>query len=251
MNQSLASSWNLRNLLICHGIILLMIGSFCFAPTHQCWDWLNVTVFKCLNHSLEGRPLWQLFWALANHKLADWVADLFFLGFFTASVLATPREFRWRQVARFLFCILYAACIIFVFNELLFRKYLKIAHPSPTVVVPDSIRLSHEITWLKVKDSAKQSFPGDHGTTAILFAVSYMFFSGRRLGLWGCLYAIFLCLPRMVTGAHWFSDIVIGSGSIVLFTLGWAFCTPFSHYVIFYLEKALSHLFSRPSRIKT
>jgi membrane-associated phospholipid phosphatase len=33
-------------------------------------------------------------------------------------------------------------------------------------------------------------------------------------------------MPRLITGAHWLSDVIVGSGTITIVFLSWAFCTP-------------------------
>jgi Kdo2-lipid A phosphotransferase len=79
---------------------------------------------------------------------------------------------------------------------------------------------------MSTKDDSSKSFPGDHGTTALLFAASFSYLAGWRLGLLASLYAAFLCMPRLITGAHWLSDVIVGSGTITILFLSWAFCTP-------------------------
>jgi membrane-associated phospholipid phosphatase len=44
-------------------------------------------------------------------------------------------------------------------------------------------------------------------------------------------------MPRLITGAHWLSDVLVGSGGIVLFFLSIAFCTP--------LANSLTHIGKR------
>ena len=105
---------------------------------------------------------------------------------------------------------------------------------SPTLVVENCVRLSEKISWMRIKDDSNKCFPADHATTAILFAATYAFYAGRRLGTAACAYAVFLCMPRMIVGAHWLSDVIIGSGSIALVLLSWAFCTPMH---VFCIEK--------------
>ena len=228
--------WNIKALLLCHIIVALMVSTWLWPVTRPAWEALDVWFFKLLNGTLRGHPTWQAFWALANHKLADWVEDFFVLGFFIAYVRKSPQKLR--SVASLLFIILYIAAIIYYVNCILFRETLRIEHPSPTLVVDNCVRLSHEIDWLKIKDSSSRSFPAYHGTTAVLFAASYTILAGRRLGFYASLYATFLCLPRLIAGSHWLSDIIVGSGSLTLLFLSWAFCTPFSQKCIDLFERS-------------
>ena len=219
-------TWKLKLLLLCHVIAVLLFVSLFWPVTKGCWEVVDIAFFKAINGTLEASPRWQMFWALANHKLADWVEDLCVLGFFIAYVRSAHKSLRLRKIAELIFCVLFIAAIIYFVNQKLFRENLNIPRLSPTLVVEDCVRLSQEIPWMKIKDSSSKSFPGDHGTTAVLFAASFFYLARWRLGLFACLYAVFLCMPRLITGAHWLSDVIVGSGSITLFFLGLAFCTP-------------------------
>lgn len=219
-------AWKLKTLLLWHIIGALLFASLFWPLTKTYWEMLDVAFFKMINSSLRDRPTWQLFWALANHKLADWVEDLCVLAFFFTYVKQAPKLLRPRKIAELLFCVLYIAAIIYFVNQKLFRENMDIPRLSPTLVVDDSVRLSQEIPWMKIKDGSSKSFPGDHGTTALLFAASFTYLAGWRLGILASLYAAFLCMPRLITGAHWFSDIIVGSGTITIIFLSWAFCSP-------------------------
>jgi membrane-associated phospholipid phosphatase len=221
-----SKTWKLKILLLCHILSAMLFASLFWPVTHVYWESIDVAFFKLVNSTLRERPYWQLFWALANHKLADWVEDLCVLCFFVAYVRQAHRNLRKRKVAELLFCVLYIGAIIYFINRMLFRENLDIPRLSPTLVVDDSVRLSEEISWMSIKDDSSKSFPGDHGTTALLFAASFSYLAGWRLGLLASLYAAFLCMPRLITGAHWLSDVIVGSGTITILCLSWAFCTP-------------------------
>lgn len=241
-----STDWKLKTLLLWHLPIAFLIGSFAWAPTREWWDSIDASFFHFWNGSLEGRPAWQTFWALANHRMADWVEDVCILAFFIAHLAKSHKELRRRKRAELLFCVFYLACVIYFVNRLLFRSYIHIPRDSPTLFFDSSILLSEKIDWLSIKDISIKSFPADHATTALLFAGSFSYFASWRMGMAAFLYAAFLCLPRLVTGAHWLSDVVVGSGCISIFFLSWAFCTP--------LHKKLTDLFewllSLPSRLR-
>ncbi len=237
-----------KRLLLCWALAALLLITLFSPLTTAFWEVIDIAFFKCINGTLRDSPRWQLFWALANHKLADWVEDICVLGFFIAYVKQGIKGLRLRRVAELLFCVLYIALIIYCVNKTLFREHLDIPRLSPTLVVDNSVHLSDHISWLKIKDDSYKSFPGDHGTTALLFAASFTYFAGWRLGLLASLYAAFLCMPRLITGAHWLSDVLVGSGAITLFFLSIAFCTPLSRVCIDALEcflKAIGKAFSQ------
>lgn len=240
------SSWKLKTLLLWHLIVAVTIATFLMPATAVYWKKLDVAFFKLVNGSLRGNSNWQTFWALANHKLADWVEDVCILGFYIAYVAKAHKELRLKKASQLVFCVLYIAAILYFINRLLFRKTWQIPRESPTLVVDGSIRLSDYISWLHIKDDSTKSFPGDHATTALLFAASYIYLARWRVGLFAAFYAAFLCMPRLITGAHWLSDVIIGAGSITIICLSWAFCTPLAEVASSSIEK----FFRRLSRIR-
>jgi len=218
--------WRLKTLLLCHILGGILLTSLFWQPTYAFWHAIDVSFFQMINSSLQDRPMWQLFWAAANHKLADWIEDFVFLIFFFYHVKSYSKMARSRKIGELVFCLLYSAAIIYFINRLLLREHCNIPRLSPTLSLDNVVHLSDEIPWLSIKDSSSKSFPGDHGTTAILFATILSLLSRKRIAILACLYAAFLCLPRLITGAHWLSDVLVGSGCIVLISLSWAFCTP-------------------------
>lgn len=226
LSSNESAKWRLKPLLLLHIIAALLFASLFWPVTKVYWQVIDVGFFKMINSTLKGNPNWQLFWAMANHKLADWVEDLCVLLFFIAYVKQATTSERLHRVSQLIFCVLYIGAIIYFVNQLFFRENFTIARLSPTLSVEGSVRLSQEIPWMKVKDVSSKSFPGDHGTTALLFAASFSYLAGWRLGILASLYAAFLCMPRLITGAHWLSDVVVGSGTITLVFLSWAFCSP-------------------------
>lgn len=244
---SIPTSWNFKRLFFCHALAAILLISLFLPAAQGLWAVLDIPFFKWINSSLEGHPRWQIFWALANHKWADWIEDLCVLLFFVAYVRQASQGLRIRRIAELLICILYIAAILYFVNKTLFREHLKIPRLSPTLVVDSSFRLSEHLSWLKIKDDSSNSFPGDHATTAILFAAVLSYLSTWRLGLLASCYAAFLCMPRLITGAHWLSDVIVGSGAIALIFLSWLFCTPLFDKC----TQSLERLFRKIFRIKS
>lgn len=231
--------WNWKRIIGCHILILLLFASLVMPWTHHLWQKIDTFIFHSLNGSLYMNKGWQLFWALANHRYADWLEDIVILTFYSLSIFKLPKFQRLKRVSQFIFCLLFIALTIVLINRLLCRDLLSLRRASPTLTLETGVRLSEEIPWMDIKDVTTKSFPADHATSALLFAVTFAFFSGRRLGSAAIFYAIFLCLPRLFAGAHWFSDIVIGTGSILLFAFAWGFYTPLQGKISGLIEKSL------------
>lgn len=228
-----------KPLLLSLSAILLLLGSFLWPVTFAFWQSLDTVSFKFLNHTLEGHPWVQVFWAIVNHRKADLVEDAIFILFFILAIRAAPKEKRIRRTAEFIFCIILAGSVIYFVNRTFLRNHVLIPRTSPSLVITPCIRLSKEVPWMTVKDETVSCFPGDHATTLLFFTVLYTFYAGRKLGTYAALYAIFRILPRLIVGAHWASDIIVGSGCLVLFFLSLALCTPFHIWMIDKIEKIL------------
>jgi membrane-associated phospholipid phosphatase len=238
---------NWKPILYCHLVIAFLLGTYFFPPTRTLWDALDVAAFKWFNATLKGPTWWQTFWAFANHKLTDWVEDLIFIAFFVIAVRAAPKPERMKKIAEFIFLVLLAANIIFFVNRVLFRETFEMPRLSPSLVVKPCIRLSDEIHWLSIKDDATASFPGDHATTLMIFVFGYTLIAGFKLGRYALAYAIFRSLPRLITGAHWLSDIAVGSTVITLFCLSWTLFTPIRYKAVDLIERIARSL-RRPAQ---
>lgn len=215
-----------KPLLLSLGIIAFLCVTF-FSPwTYPVWHSIDVAVFKFLNETIrDSKPL-QYFWAALNHKRMDLVEDVIFLLFFIWGVVSAPRNKRWHKIAQFVFVIAFAATVVQFVNRTYFRYNTPFPRHSPSLVVTPCVRISEEIPWKHVKDETVASFPGDHATTLLLFGLLYTPFVPRKLSRAAWAYILLRTLPRLVLGAHWFSDIAVGSLSIALFFASCFLYTP-------------------------
>jgi len=130
-------------------------------------------------------------------------------------------------------CMLLAAVVIKQCGNL-----LSIRHPSPTLVFRNANRLS-KLVDIAAKDASRNSFPGDHGMMLMIFAAFMARYFGRRAFLAAACIVVIFSMPRIASGAHWFSDIYMGSLTIVCITLSWFLLTPASDRCAAKIEKIL------------
>lgn len=227
----------IKSLLLCHLLMAVLLCSFFCSYTRVYWNYIDHAFFHFLNDPMENNTLLQHFWAFSNHKMADWVEDGIYGLLFITYILSPSAKSRTRKAAEFAFCVLLIGIILYSVNRIIFREQLTIYRDSPTMVIEHCVRLSKEIPWLKIKDFSPKCFPADHATTAILLAFTFSYIARGKPRVIACLYSVFLCLPRMATGAHWLSDMIVGSGSIVLFFLSWTYCTPLQTKTVAILER--------------
>lgn len=108
---------------------------------------------------------------------------------------------------------------------------LPVSHPSPTLTF-DNINRVSELTGIPTKDASSDSFPGDHGMMLMIFACFMLRYFSQGAFAIALLIVVIFSMPRVMIGAHWFTDIAVGSLSIVLVGMGWVLLTPLSDKII-------------------
>lgn len=215
-----------------------LLGSLFFPPFDGLWQRFDLAVFRLTNESLAWGYPWQVIWALTNHRAFDAVAGSVFMVIFLFFIFrGRGLEVRCIRLAAGAFIFAWTVMVLDFSSDWVFN----FRHPSPTLVMEGALRLSELVPWVKLKDASGASFPGDHGTALIMFTVLTGFYAGWRLGGIAALAAVFFVLPRLMSGAHWFSDVAVGSVSVALVGLALALATPLHALVI----RALSSVISR------
>lgn len=225
----------MKRILISHLIVLSLLASWWVFP--QFWDHLDLITFKFCNGFIGKSPFWQRFWAtLSNHR-ADWLHDVVFFAFFVPYLFFG--ENKRRKALSFIIGIVFSALVIFTVNKTFFPKVVICERHSPTAVLQDTFRLKTLVADVKLKDRSTSSYPGDHATTAVFFSYFAFYLLGWRRALFCTAYAVFFCMPRLVAGAHWMTDIVMGSLPIALLSTSYFIGFGLFTFLINYTEAYL------------
>lgn len=209
-------------------------------------------VFHSLNAPLAGHPLAAKFWAIASMRLADALAAVLMF----ACIVRSGWIFSAAQVRRALFAFLAALALLLLIRVGPFAALVRLLHwqhGGPSLVVPGAVLLSDlfpdwHAVW-EIKDSSVRSFPGDHASVLLLWALFLWPFArwGQRLLI------VVLCLafmlPRLVAGAHWTADVLIGGTAVSLLAYGWGCCTPFAAKAADLLERLSAPLLKPLARL--
>ncbi|MBI5274496.1 MAG: phosphatase PAP2 family protein [Chlamydiales bacterium] len=203
------------------------------------WDIIDTASYLFFNSWIASSLLSQTFWAIMNHSLNDWVFDVIMLFFVIAYIFSKKSEKSYRSVQIFLL-ILFCALVTIFINRYLLPDIFNIRRLSPSLVIEKSVRLSHHIPWLKIKETHKACFPSDHGTTTIFFTLIIFYLMGKKYGLLSLFFSLLYSLPRMVVGAHWLTDALIGSFSISALSLTLFLDLGILHQLTTYIVSPLS-----------
>ena len=74
---------------------------------------------------------------------------------------------------------------------------------------------------------------------------SQWLYAGGRIGRLAVVVAIIFLAPRLVVGAHWASDILVGSAGVCLVSLSLAIATPVQAIVVDGLTVVMQRRFER------
>lgn len=219
--MSIFNRWRLVPLLVYNGIAAMFIVSWLFAPTRVYWDILDKKTFFLLNGSLQHGDAWQLFWAFANVRVFDLLPACCLFFIFGHYILADNRKFLQQRLAEFLLVAFYTVVSLIISKEITEMPRL-----SPSLELTPSYRLSELVPWVGAKDFANKSFPGDHSMVLFMWTLCVGFYARISHLLATLAASIVFSLPRLVGGAHWLTDDIIGGLAIALITCSWLLYTP-------------------------
>ena len=218
---------------------VVLLVSWFVEPTRSFWLAIDLQFFRATNDTLAwGRP-WQTLWAVANIRAVDLLSALSMVGLYAHYGFRRGRE----QLGRFLAVGLMIASLLVVAKR--FADALSTVHRrSPTLLYDDAYRLSELAPWISTKDTAVDSFPGDHCMVLIICAGIISFYLPRAWSAIAWIFAVLFSVPRLMSGAHWLSDNLVGSVAIAGFLLTWVLATPLHSVISDWFERFL-HRFRR------
>jgi membrane-associated phospholipid phosphatase len=197
-----------------------LAASWIFPPFAGLWSWLDHQTFYTLNGSLAVGKTWQTVIAYANARAFDLVGGTMLVGLMSLYVVRTERVRKrsgWSGIATFLVLVAVGRAIYF---DGVMNGVLGYSRPSPTLVLSQSIRLTELLPGIATKDASPWCFPSDHGYFVLCVALFLTGNAGWRLATAGWLVAVLLTLPRLISGAHWLSDILVGSLMFAVLSVG-------------------------------
>jgi len=231
------ASWRWPALLGLHLLAALVLASWLWPTTRELWDLADDAAYRALNGSLEGRPVWMALWAFASTRLFDVLAG----GLMLALLIRQDWTFRRHELRPALFTFIALLAMLLVVRSLFTKIGVHFGwqHASPSVVL-GGIHLSDQFPLLEsvfeVKDRSSRSFPGDHASVLMLWGLFMAIFARGWKRVTVLAIATVLMLPRLVAGAHWLTDDVVGGLVITLVVIAWGFCTPAGSHLAHLLQ---------------
>ena len=228
---------NFKYLILFNILGALLFLSWLVPENHGFWFNIDKNIFYFFNNMLTESKAFMYFVSFINLRGFDIIAFIgmliIFYDYFSKKDL---------QGKRFLFCV----GITMLLTAILVKQVLAffpIDRTSPTIFFKETmhlpVNLISELSGWNTKCRSSDCFPGDHGIMLLIFS-SYMWRYCNFEAFKKCLIVfIIFSLPRIMGGAHWFTDVVVGSTSTNLLLTSWILLTPASDKVVSWLEKTL------------
>lgn len=219
-------------ILLLNALGLTLFFSWYLPENHGFWFNLDSGIFHFFNGGLIKSHAFAVLLAVTNNRVFDGISLLamgaLFLWFWWRE---TPKG-RRRLVIMGIVLLLSAVII----NQL--GHLIPVSHRSPTLYFSDIYRVS-ELLHFPTKDASTDSFPGDHGLMLLMFTGFVLRYFGPKAFIIALLIFFVFASPRIMIGAHWFTDVYVGSLSIALVGLPWVLLTPLSDGLINLFDRYL------------
>lgn len=196
------------------------------------WKDLDAAVFFFFNERLVKGSAWLTVTAYTNLRIFDVIAFAAMALVFLRYFVKQPPEGRRKMISMGVLMLLSAVVIKQC------GRFLPIEHASPSLSFENINRLT-ALVDISTKDSSGNSFPGDHGVMLMIFTAFLGCYFGWLAFLAGATLVIIFSMPRIASGAHWFSDVYVGSLGICLITMSWLLFTSASDRLIVLITRVI------------
>ena len=246
-----STEWRWNKLITCNLLAFFILASWLWQPTRQLWDVLDASAFHQLNAPLANSQTWAKAWAISNMRPFDLSVGLIMLGLLIKRNWIFSGAKVRRAMLGLVTLLILLVLIRIGFDELL--KILDWKRASPSLTANDAVRLTKLFPdWTAhwyLKDSSEQCFPGDHASVLLMWAMLASGFArGWKLALVWIIATLFM-LPRLVAGAHWISDDLVGGVFLAFVAFGWGYYSPYAAKASALLERLCAPIFKLASKI--
>ncbi len=214
-----------RLLIWSHGALLSALLLWFLPFSHPFCKKFDNAIFYALNGSLGESVAWQYFWGMLNHRrevmLNLILAAVLNIG---SIIMAADRQQRKIRIKQTVYFWIFFE-IGFMLQDGLFNHWLHVTRDSPSLVLQPVLKLSTLLNNSNIKDTSTHSFPGGHAFALVYWASFTRLCAPKKIATLGISISLILCLARLFSGAHWFSDVLFSS-LLALVWLGWTLQAP-------------------------
>lgn len=234
--ETRASHWRPWPILISLSIAVVLFATYLAPATAGLWHAIDVRAAFAFNGLVAHSHGEQLLWSFGNLRVFDYLVGVVMLGVLIHYVSRGPYETPAVRGARSLVICVMLVALVSITRNLIFKH---MHHDSPSLVLHPFVMLAHT-NAMDAKDASHTSFPGDHATVVATFVYLLWAMAGRRYGLVAMAIAIVACMPRLIAGAHWLTDDLVGGLGTALVTVPCVVFTPLGPWLVDRLSRLIA-----------
>ncbi len=212
-----------NKVLIAFVISCCLVVTWLIPVTRLFWDYLDAMTYLTMHHFFLQGEFAQKFWAVMNSRIVDNVSHLLFISLFVVYIFSDKGKFIRERVGQVVFILVAVVLSVLISKGVQHElsNHMSVRRDSPSVVLGHEVALSKVLPGLKnVKDMSSRSFPGDHAMTLMLLCgFIFCFIQKTGFRVMGVVFAMIFMMPRLISGGHWLTDLVMGSLPIAIFAL--------------------------------
>ncbi len=246
-NKVLFKDWNIKYFILLLFSAVLYIKLWCeFELTASLFDKMDYGVFYYLNNLLHN-DTWSLFCAIINTRYFDLFSASCMILVALLFIFKSKRYCIVRRISLFaIVCLFmgissYASQYLFLGVERISptrehlggSKYMRrriIKKMKKQGRKMDVIFLGRKHLNIDTKDGSNLTFPSDHGVVLGAFIVGMLFYGGMKLGLLSFALGVIFSIPRLLSGAHFITDTLVGTVVVIMLSTAFFYMTPLHLY---------------------
>lgn len=220
---------------------LLLPLSLLFPTLRQLWQNLDQGLYEFFQKTLHSSAPWAHFWSWMSADITDRLQDTLIIAFTAAAIFGKEMisPSLWESVHRtnqsnrlslfyppqinssnpsirikarakhfFAYYLTFTLCAIAM--KALINQYCDYHRLSPSYIDADAFSLQN-LCPFRVKDRSSSSFPADHALFLFLWGNYYLRWGVAQFKRCSAtLLVVLFSLPRLISGAHWLTDILFG-----------------------------------------
>lgn len=215
-------TWQPNKLMLFFCLITVLVVSWVTEQTGSLWLHLDTIAFNFCNQFLAAGRTIQVLFAYMNQPWFDWFSIVLLASPCFIPGLVFPRE----HYKENLYCLLFAIFIAYMI-KFVWVWVIAFERVSPSLILDIDYVLPNLVPDIRhVKFMSKNSFPADHGAIILTWMIMLLRYAKPYWRYIAVIIAVTLSLPRLVSGAHWLSDILVGGLSVALLSLALVWYTP-------------------------
>jgi membrane-associated phospholipid phosphatase len=153
---------------------------------------------------------WAYFWGYLNHPVENWLNLVCMLAINILIITLEPdKANKIKTGLKVIYFWIFFQLGLLILHWI-FKDLLHINRLSPSAVMEPLVKLSEVLHNPDIKDSSRNSFPAGHTFVAVYWlGFTLLSTKNKIISIVTIIIASLLILPRLFSGAHWFTDILV------------------------------------------